>query len=228
MHQFFDKSLFGRHRCRQYARAGKSPSDPLRVCAAIALSAMLNTPLQANDMANLMRGMFTGLALLGQASNTSGLGPAYPGLWYPPLGASAFNPWGLSPLGGYPIPPPQGIAPGSGAPWTRVQPGFPGVAVHPNAYGQAANPAVMRMLQGTWETHNGGLLLVKGNMARLYVSRDKHQDLEINADRRYVWMRPAGTRQAPDRYEYRVYEKQVILRDRNNRTLSLHRHQPSK
>lgn len=166
------------------------------------------------DIANLMRGMFTGLALLGQASNTQGLGYGYPGLPGSPLGGS---PWGAAPFGSVPW---------SGIPWAN--PNLPGYSQWNNGYpgygDYRRSPQPLRFLQGGWETHSGGLLLVKSNLARLYVSRDRYQDLEIYADRHYVWMRPAGTRQRADRYDYRVNDGGIVLRDRDGRVLVLRRH----
>ena len=91
-------------------------------------------------------------------------------------------------------------------------------------YNRSAHP--LRFLQGAWETHSGGLLLVKGNLARLYVSRDRYQDLEVHADRYHVWMRPARTRQRADRYDYRIDRDGVVLRDRDDRVLMLRRYHP--
>ena len=87
----------------------------------------------------------------------------------------------------------------------------------------------MRLLQGEWETHSGGLLLVKGSLARLYVSRDRYQDLQISADATYVWMKPvnAGSLTPGDRYQYRVVDQHIVLRDQQQRILLLRRHQPT-
>ena len=204
------------------------------------IMALLATPVQANDMVNLMRGMFTGLALLGQASNASGLSGGYPGLWGAPLGTNPWaspwapspaTPWGMSsmgyPLGSMPMQgAPTGGVPWAGIPWANAQ--MPGYADWFNRQQQNRSGPyshLMRLLQGSWETHSGGLLLIKGNLARLYVSRDRYQDLEITADQHYVWMRPAGQVQAPDRYEHRIFDRRVILRDRNGKMLILRRHQ---
>lgn len=180
-------------------------------------------------MANLMRGMFTGLALLGQASNTPGLGYGYPGLWGSPLGGSPWaSPWS-APMG--PMPwagQSSGGVPWSGVPWANSQlPGYSDWTSRQNYNRNGPYAHLMRILQGSWETHSGGLLLVKGNLARLYLSRDRYQDLEITADQHYVWMRPAGTRQRPDRYEHRIFDRRVILRDENERVLILRRYTPA-
>jgi hypothetical protein len=39
-------------------------------------------------------------------------------------------------------------------------------------------------------------------------------------------MRPAGTRQTPDRYEHRIFDRRIILRDRNKQVLVLRRYRP--
>lgn len=217
--------------------------------ALLPLGALAQT--SGSGIANLMRGMFTGLALLGQAGNTSGLGGAYPGLGISPWGAVSpwggapagispwggstpgMSPWQLGPWGGGPMSAYQGApffpgsVPWSGVPWAGQ--GLPGYAQwHGNQAMSAPNNQLLRILQGEWETHSGGLLLVKGSLGRLYVSRERYQDLEIAADRAYVWMRPAGSSQPADRYEYRLSERHIVLRDQDQRILLLRRHASSR
>jgi|GEM_PF-1318009 len=200
-------------------------------CGVLILLTLLNPAAQANEMANLMRGMFTGLALLGQASNASGLGYGYPGAWgghYPPGTAPLGGPWASAPGGpGTWAAPPLGGVPWNGVPWANTQlPGYSDWATRQQYNRSEPYSHLMRILQGSWETQNGGLLLVKGSLARLYLSRDRYQDLEIRADKHYVWMRPAGSRQTPDRYEHRIFDRRVILRDEDGRVLVLRRHTP--
>jgi hypothetical protein len=190
-------------------------------------------PLRAADtgseIVNLMRGMFTGLSLLGQAANTPGLNN------YTNPGGLNWAP-GMSPWGGMgPGTPPMGVSPWGASPWAAApwannpwqpawggaQPGFPGTSPADGRYAY-----LMRMLQGSWETNNGGLLLIKGNLARLYVSRDRYQDLEITVDRVHLWMRPAGSTQTADRYEHRIFDRRIVLRDRAGKVLLLRRHVP--
>ena len=192
-----------------------------RLLFAVCLSAA-TLPLHAADsgseIVNLMRGMFTGLSLLGQTANSPG--------WnnYPNPGALNWTP-GLSPWGGMP----PGTSPWTAGPWGNnpwqtwggSQSGFPTTSPADGRYAY-----LMRMLQGSWETHNGGLLLIKGNLARLYVSRDRYQDLEITVDRVYLWMRPAGSTQTADRYEHRIFDRRILLRDRAGKVLLLRRHVP--
>ena len=179
-----------------------------------------SSPLHAADtgteMANLMRGMFTGLSLLGQAANT----PGWNSLATP--GAPGWPP-GTAPWGGYP---------GAATPWAQPpwgSAGWPPTANVSPGYSQPGPTGgrysyLLRLLQGEWETHNGGLLLVKGNLARLYVSRDRHHNLEITVDPHYLWMKPAGSTQAPDRYEHRIFDRRIILRDEAGKVLLLRRH----
>lgn len=208
----------------------------------LALSCLVaNAQSTGSGIANLMRGMFTGLALLGQAGNTPELGTAYPGLGMSPWGGAPWagnpagmspwgtsppgmSPWSVGPWGGVPLTAYQGMPiPPGGVPWANQ-----GLRAYPQWNGNQAfatpNSGLLRILQGEWETHSGGLLLVKGTLARLYVSRDRYQDLQIAADSAYVWMRPAGTSQAPDRYEYRVSNRHIVLRDQDQRILLLRRH----
>ena len=120
--------------------------------------------------------------------------------------------WGAAPWGNTP----WQSAWGSGAP--------AGPTVGATSNGRYVS--LMRLLQGSWETHNGGLLLIKGNLARLYVARDRYQDLEITVDRVYLWMRPAGSTQTADRYEHRIFDRRIVLRDRAGKVLLLRRHVP--
>jgi len=183
-----------------------------------------------SEMVNLMRGMFTGLSLLGQAANSPGFNSySNPGALNWPSGVS---PWGGFAPGGAPMGAPAwgapmwGAAPWGNTPWQSAW--GSGAPAGPTA-GATSNGryvSLMRLLQGSWETHNGGLLLIKGNLARLYVARDRYQDLEITVDRVYLWMRPAGSTQTADRYEHRIFDRRIVLRDRAGKVLLLRRHVP--
>ena len=183
-----------------------------------------------SEMVNLMRGMFTGLSLLGQAANTPGWNAqGYPGPQGWTQGGSPWSgvspgisPWG-TPMWGSPTwgAPPWPPAPPMASAWP---PGTPAIANPQWSATNGRNASLTRMLQGSWETHTGGLLLIKGNLARLYVSRDRYQDLEIRVDRHYLWMKPAGSSQPHDRYEHRIFDRRVILRDPNGEVLLLRRH----
>lgn len=163
---------------------------------------------------DMMRGMATGLALLGQNANTTAPTVIYPQI-HPlpiptyPLFPSGY-PWGPSFPGLLPLP--YGTLPYSGVPWSP-----------PTGY--ARGGSILSKLQGAWETNNGGLLLVRNNMARLYVSRDQYQDLYITTDPRYLWLQPVGS-QNPTRYEHHIYRDRMVLRDGRGNSLVLRRYRP--
>lgn len=168
---------------------------------------------------DMMRGMATGLTLLGQNSNTGAPTVIYPQIQ--PLPVPTYSPfppsypWGPT-LPGWPPTPPYGAAPYGGTPWAPPAPFSPGRNVG----------NVLSKLQGAWETNNGGLLLVRDNMARLYVTRDEHQDLYITADPRYLWLQPVGG-QNPTRYEHHIYRDRMVLRDGRGNSLVLRRYDPN-
>ncbi len=174
-----------------------------------------------STFADMLRGMATGLAILGQASNAN----TTPGYYAP-----------LAPV--VPVLPPGYAWPAAPAVPAWGTPAWPGGAgylgypyapmgpyppVPPYYYSQQR---FLRRLQGAWETDSGGLLLVKGNMARLYLSRDRHQDLYIRADPRYVWMRPVNSGEER-RYDHRIFDDKILLRDDEGRTLTLKRYRPA-
>lgn len=190
----------------------------------IALTAFVMQPLAAADsgstgMANLMRGMITGLSLLGQASNPNpGLG--YPGLGYPGLGYPGLFPGAMPGAGWFGTNPWN--APAWGTPGTPRPYGSP--PAYPNSPYSQINAALLRRLQGSWETDTGGLLIVEGRLARLYLSRDRYQDIELGLDHHYLWIRPAGDAAAPaERYEHRIFDKRIILRNADGGVLLLRR-----
>lgn len=148
-------------------------------------------------LGDMMRGMATGLALLGQAANNNPAYNPYVGSW--PGGAPA-APWGAPPWA-YP----QGPQP-----------------PYPNAR-QQLSARLLELLQGSWETDAGGLWIVNGQRARLYLTQDRYQDMLLDLDSHYLWMRPAGSQQAL-RYEHRIFDKRIILRDDSGRILQLRRY----
>jgi hypothetical protein len=196
-------------------------------------------PLLAVDsrgagVANLMRGMITGLSLLGQASNAN-QGLNYPGLGMP--GALGYpgmlpgaSPWGSVPWAGVPWATPGMPGPGQSGPYwppgNSFSAPFGSSPYYPSPY-RRINAALLRYLQGSWETTNGGLLIVDGHLARLYLSRDRYQDLELTLNDHYLWVRPVGNRQGyVERYEHRFFDGRIILRDERGRTLLLQRFVP--
>lgn len=183
---------------------------------------------QATGFTDILRGMATGLALLGQSSNTGGLpyaggaNPFYPmppGMTWPPASASpgwGGSPWMGSPWAGGPWggqPPWSGMSPYNSAPYER------------SYEGEREASRILERLQGSWKTDKGGLLLVRRDMARLYMNRNEHQDFYLRGGRRYVWMWPVKS-QASQRYEYHISSDRILLRDEFGNTLTLIRYQP--
>ncbi len=180
----------------------------LTVCLAVLLQTTAPQALAARGsgltFADLLRGMATGLALLGQAGSVGVPALTYPQVpVYPPP-----YPWTTAP----PYAPPYGGT--YGAPW--------GTPTWPPADGRL----FLAHLQGAWQSDNGGLLLVKDNLARLYLSRDRYQDLYLHADTRYLRLRPVGTSGRTMRYAYRVHDDRLELYDRQGKRLILRRYRP--
>ena len=160
---------------------------------------------------DLLRGMVGGMALLGQSGNTTGfpyLGagnpfyPMSPGPMWP--NTTGFPAWGTSPWGGYSTYPPNyGHSPARDSNASRT----------------------LERLQGSWKTNKGGLLLIRRDMARLYLSRDEHQDFYLRTDDRYLWMWPIRS-QASQRYEYHISTDRIVLRDEFGSSLTLIKYRP--
>jgi len=187
----------------------------LIVCLSILFQATAPQTLAARGggltFADMLRGMATGLALLGQAGSVGAPALAYPQVpVYPlPVYPPAY-PWSAAPP--Y-VPPYGGIY---GAPWG-------GVPAWPPA---ANNRGFLEPLQGAWQSDNGGLLLVKDNLARLYLSRDRYQDLYLHADAHYLWLQPVDTSGRTVRYAYRADEDRIELHDQRGNSLILRRYRP--
>lgn len=190
----------------------------------------LATSAQGTNFGDILRGMATGLALLGQSSNTGGLPyganpfyPMSPGTMWPP--ASGFPGWGGNPWAGGP----WGGGPRNSGPWSGSSPWsgppYPGAAYERSYEGEAESVRILERLQGSWKTDRGGLLLVRRDMARLYVNRDDYQDFYLRGDRRHVWMWPIKS-QASQRYEYHIASDRILLRDEFGSTLTLIKYQP--
>ena len=182
---------------------------------ALVLLAGTSTPLPAattgSPFLDMIRGMATGLALLGQSANTGTTAPTViypvpawpPGYAWPP--AYPPPPWGGAPGWGAA---PYGAPPWGGVPWNGAWGGDP-----------------VRRLQGAWETDHGGLLLVKDHVARLYASRDEYQDYYLRADPRFLWLQPVEGG-VPTRYEHRIYGNRIVLRDARGNRMVLRRYRP--
>jgi hypothetical protein len=195
------------------------------VCAAPAAAAATG-----NTFGDILRGMATGLAILGRSTNAGNSNlfspfspyalppgyawpsPTFPGWggngWSTPYGYPAYGPGYGRPYRGRPY----------AAPYSSDNDGYA-----PLRYQQTPT---LDKLQGSWEVLNDeGLLLVKANMARLYASRDEYQDFYIQADKRYLWMWPVGSK-VPQRYRLRIQSDRIVLDDELGYTLTLRRYQP--
>lgn len=177
----------------------------------LALPAATSVNSAGATITDLMRGMATGLALMGQAGGPvatpyPGMGspffPMAPGYGWP--GAQTFPGWGSTP-------------------WQTMTP-YAGTTHPGNTPRSTESSRVLERLQGSWKTENGGLLLVRRDMARLYIDRDQYQDFYLNADNRYLWLWPINS-QASQRYEYHFSTDRVILRDEFGSSLSLFKYQ---
>ena len=157
----------------------------------------------------------------------------------PPLGAggmgSAMNPLNsmnpMNPMGAVnPMNPMSGW--GGGSPWSRLPSGtganpwaMPGQAWQ---YGRDAlqprrptrnDPA---QLPGTWVSNEGAVLLVRDGLARLYLSKELHQDYYLKIQGDQLLLRDASSG-AISRYEFAVQGDRLALRDKHGETLLFRR-----
>ncbi len=137
----------------------------------------------------------------------------YPGMGTPPGMSSIYG------MGGSPGPgqmpglagwPPSGFA-GAPVPW-----GYPG------GLAPRSGSAPSGHLDGTWELNKGGFVIIKGNIARLFVSPERSQDFTIGYDRNRLWWRPRGTR-STSHYRYQIRDGRMIMQDSEGRMLLLRR-----
>ena len=65
-------------------------------------------------------------------------------------------------------------------------------------------------------------MIIQGNAARLYLSRDQYQDFAVRYDRQRLWWRPleGGT---SARYLYQVRDGRMIMQDEEGRQLLMRR-----
>lgn len=149
-------------------------------------------------------------------------------------GMNGFGPGGFSPggFGGYPGM--TGFPGMSGAPGMGGFPsGWPGggyaMPYNPmtqwgqtGTYGQYA-PSTRGYFDGTWETDKGGVVVMRGNIARLYIDRDHYQDYTFGYDRSYLWWKPYQGGQTKT-YRYEVRNGRMVMQDQNGNYLLLRRH----
>jgi hypothetical protein len=111
--------------------------------------------------------------------------------------------------------------PPGGLPWAS---GLPGTGNWPNPAwpGSPTAARAAAYLDGAWELSSGGFVIIRGNSARLYVSRDRYQDFSLGYDRQHLWWAPqAGGRSS--RYRYQVRDGRMVLRDDEGNYLLLRR-----
>ncbi|MGB5466318.1 MAG: hypothetical protein WBM84_09575 [Sedimenticolaceae bacterium] len=153
--------------------------------------------------------------------------PGYGQSWAPGMdGISGYTgigpPMGLSSIygaGGWPgpgqMPGPAGWPPAGFA-------GAPGAWGHPGRFAPRSGSVPSGYLDGAWELDKGGFVIIKGNIARLFVSPERSQDFTIGYDRYRLWWRPRGTH-STSHYRYQVRDGRMIMQDSEGRMLLLRR-----
>jgi hypothetical protein len=107
-------------------------------------------------------------------------------------------------LGGWPIAGMQGLGAQQWQQW-------PGARSAPNA-----------ALEGIWELTNGGVVIIRGDRARLYLSRDRYQDFVIAYDQQQLsWAPLRGG--SVSRYRYQVRDGRMVMQDKDGNYLLLRR-----
>ncbi len=117
------------------------------------------------------------------------------------------------------------MAPGMGAWPGAAIPGIgvpPGNWAGPGYYGGGPAAHQSTALDGIWELDNGGMAIIRGNAARLYLSREQYQDFSIRYDRAYLWWQPRRGG-SPSRYRYQIREGRMILQDEEGKVLFMRR-----
>ncbi len=154
------------------------------------------------------------------APGLAGLG-GWPG--YPAMGAFP----GMSPLtglGGLNGAPGSSMLPGGGWPGAAVPNpgGMPGNWLNRGWSGQGSNSASSGYLDGIWELSNGSVVVIRRGNARLYVSKDRHQDFTIGYDQKHFWWTPRGGN-TTSHYRYQFRDGRMILRDNQGKVLLMRR-----
>jgi hypothetical protein len=98
----------------------------------------------------------------------------------------------------------------------------PGNWAGPGYYGGGPATHQGTALDGIWELDNGGMAIIRGNAARLYLSREQYQDFFIRYDRAYLWWQPRRGG-SPSRYRYQTREGRMILQDEEGKVLLMRR-----
>ena len=143
---------------------------------------------------------------------------------YPGLGGVGGFP-GMSPYSGFGGAPGMSPFPGAGG-WSGG--GFPGAGGIPGGWSspgytmQGPPNRASGRLDGAWELENGSFVILRGDFARLYLSREHYQDFAVGYDRQYLWWKPIDGG-AASRYLYQTREGRMILRDQEGKLLLLRR-----
>lgn len=129
---------------------------------------------------------------------------------------------------GTPMPNPLTGMPGGGLPGTTgAWPGaswlnpLPGNTGSSPWSGSAATP-VPGLLDGIWETNKGGVVIIRADAARLYLTQEQYQDYLIRYDDKHFWWRPRDGSKFK-RYRYEMREGRMILADPEGSVLLLRR-----
>lgn len=160
-------------------------------------------------------GGLSGLGGMPALGAMSGMG-GYPGMtgWPGVMSAPGFSP--MTAAGGIP-----GMTPWSGVgPVNPLQSGNWGGV--PWQLPQRADPRRPNPLNGVWELNKGGIVMIRGDMARLYAERDHYQDYAFGFDQQFLWWRPRSGGKT-SRYQYQLRDGHMMLRDRNGNVLLLKR-----
>jgi hypothetical protein len=149
-------------------------------------------------------------------------GPVPLGVPFMP-GGGGMPPWGAYPGPGLSGPSPIGGWPGSGM---GAWPGgsLPGMGGWPGDSGFRYGPDMSAVadLDGIWELSNGSVVILKGQAARLYLTRERHQDFLIGYDGRHFWWSPRGSN-VSTRYRYQMRDGRMVLRDNEGQVLLMRR-----
>jgi hypothetical protein len=112
--------------------------------------------------------------------------------------------------------------PWQGIPWANGVPGgSQGIPWSGQWGGQQSQP-VAGLLDGIWELNRGGLIVIRADTARLYLSRDQYQDYLVRYDDTHFWWRPRDGSKF-ERYRYEMREGRMVLADDDGNLLLLRR-----
>lgn len=124
-----------------------------------------------------------------------------------------------------------GMMPGMGPGMPMAPGGMMMPGANPWHYGQQLMPPAnlqppkkrIPLLEGAWEIHNGGLLIIKQGLARLYLSKTRYQDFYFKHDHKNIWMQPSEEEGIPLTYDFKLQSGRMIMRDENDKVLLLKR-----